>query len=179
MSTKLILGVIMVLAMPFTAFADKALIKSAESAGPDSVSKNATIKDWNMKVIRKGTNEWTCLPDNAGTPGTDPWCVNEPWLKFLGALTTNKKAPSYKGVGVAYMLAGDTGVSNIDPAGTKENTPADQWVDGLKSHMMILVPNIKSMKNISTNPNSGGAWIMWPETPYAHLMLPIDSYPSK
>jgi hypothetical protein len=35
------------------------------------------------------------------------------------------------------------------------------------------------MKNISTDPNNGGAWVMWPDTPYAHLMLPIDSYPSK
>ncbi len=166
------------LLIPIAALADKAQIKSAESAGPSSISKNATIKDWDMKVIRKGTNKWTCLPDNASTPGTDPWCVNEPWLNFLDALV-NKKDPSYKGVGVAYMLQGDTGVSNIDPAGTKENTPANQWVDGLKSHIMILVPDIKSMKNISTEPNNGGAWIMWPDTPYAHLMLPIDSYPGK
>ncbi|HSG05000.1 MAG TPA: hypothetical protein VLB09_01250 [Nitrospiria bacterium] len=175
---KLILGVFITLALPLAALADQAQIKSAESAGPASVSKNATIKDWNMKVIRKGTNEWTCLPDNADTPGPDPWCVNEPWLNFLDALM-NKKDPSYKGVGVAYMLAGDTGVSNIDPAGTKENTPPDQWVDNLKSHVMILVPDIKSMSNISTDPKNGGSWIMWPKTPYAHIMLPIDSYPSK
>jgi len=77
------------------------------------------------------------------------------------------------------MLQGDTAVSNIDPAGTKENTPTKDWVDGLKAHLMILVPDIKSMKNISTEPNNGGAWIMWPDTPYAHLMLPIESYPSK
>ncbi len=26
-------------------------------------------------------------------------------------------------------------------------------------------------------PDNGGPWIMWPDTPYAHLMIPIDSYP--
>ena len=175
---KLILGFVVALAMPFTAIADEAQIKSAESAGPASVSKNATIKDWKMNVIREGTNGWTCLPNNPDTPGTDPWCINDPWLNFLDALV-NKKDPSYKGVGLAYMLQGDTGVSNIDPAGTKENTPAKDWVDGLKAHVMILVPDIQSMKNISTDPKNGGAWIMWPDTPYAHLMLPIDSYPAK
>ena len=173
-----IIGVVVALAMPFTAIADESQILSAESAGPASVSKNATIKDWQMNVIREGTNGWTCLPDNPDSPGTDPWCMNDPWLNFLDALM-NKKDPTYTGVGVAYMLQGDTEVSNIDPSGTKENTPAKDWVDGLDAHVMILVPDIQSMKNISTEPKNGGVWIMWPDTPYAHLMLPIDSYPSQ
>ena len=177
---RLIIAFFMVIGLliPMAAQGNETQIKSAESAGPSSVSKNATIKDWDMKVIRKGTNGWTCLPDNPDTPGADPWCMNGPWLNLLDALG-NKKNPTYKGVGIAYMFQGDTAVSNIDPAGTKENTPAKDWVDGLKAHLMILVPDIKSMKNISTDPNNGGAWIMWPDTPYAHLMIPVDSYPSK
>ena len=41
---------------PTLALAESGAIASAESAGPASVSKNATIKDWNMNVLRKGTN---------------------------------------------------------------------------------------------------------------------------
>jgi hypothetical protein len=165
------------LLLPLAAWADEAQIKSAQSAGPSSISKNATIKDWNMNVLREGTNGWTCLPDNAGTPGTDPWCVNDPWLNFLDALT-KKKNPTYTGVGVAYMLQGDTAVSNTDPFAT-EPTPGDDWVKDLGAHLMILLPDQKALKNIPTNSKNGGAWIMWPDTPYAHLMIPIDSYPPK
>ena len=60
-------------------------IASAMSAAPASISAQATIMDWNFKVLRKGTNGWTCLPDRSDTPGTDPWCIDEPWLNFLKA----------------------------------------------------------------------------------------------
>jgi hypothetical protein len=165
------------LSWPLAAQADEAQIKSAESAGPASIAKKATIKDWEMKVIRTGTNGWTCLPDNPNTEGTDPWCVNDPWLNFLAAMTKKEK-PTYTGVGIAYMLQGDAAVSNTDPFAT-EPKPGDDWVKGLKSHVMILVPDRQALSNISTDSKNGGAWIMWPDTPYAHLMLPIDSYPSK
>ena len=156
------------------AYADQAKIQSALSAGPDSLTKNATIMNWNGDVLRKGTSGWTCLPDIPDNGGNDPWCVDSSWRNLLDALTNNKK-PSYDKVGIAYMLAGDSPISNITPAGKKED---GDWVEGLKAHLMILVPDHTLFDNISTDPNNGGPWIMWPNTPYAHIMLPIDSYPS-
>jgi hypothetical protein len=160
---------------PVMALAGDDQIKSAESAGPASISKNATIKDWNMKVLREGTNGWTCLPDNPNTPGTDPWCMDNAWLNLLDALT-NKKEPTYKEVGIAYMLQGDAAVSNTDPFATKPK-PGDDWVEGLHAHVMILLPDRNLLKSLPTNSKNGGPWVMWPDTPYAHMMLPIDSYP--
>jgi hypothetical protein len=139
---------------PTLAFAESGAIASAQSAGPSSLSQNATIKDWNMKVLRKGTNGWTCLPDNPKTPGTDPWCMNDSWLNLLDALT-NKKDPTYTQVGVAYMLQGDTPVSNTDPYAT-EPKPGDDWVDGLKAHMMILLPDRSQLKSFPTDSKWGG-----------------------
>jgi hypothetical protein len=55
---------------------------AADSAAPASLSKNATIMDREGKVLRKGTNGWMCVPDNPDTPGTDPMCMNEPWIGF-------------------------------------------------------------------------------------------------
>lgn len=176
MKHLLITTLSLVLLTPTMALAGGAAIASAESAGPASLSKHATIKDWNMKVLRKGTNEWTCLPDNPNTPGTDPWCVNDPWLNFLEALT-NKKDPTYTQTGIAYMLQGDTPVSNTDPFATAPK-PGDDWVDGLKAHIMVLFPDRSQLKAFPTKSTDGGPWIMWGDTPYAHLMLPIDSYPS-
>jgi hypothetical protein len=157
-----------------TAHADQAAIQSAMSAAPHSLAKNATIMRWNGEVLRKGTNTWTCLPDKPGNGGTDPWCVDASWRNLLDALS-NKKAPSYKKIGIAYMLAGDAPISNITPGGKKAD---GDWVAGLKAHLMILVPDPAMFDNISTDPKNGGPWIMWPNTPHAHIMVPIDSYPS-
>ncbi len=96
-------------------------------------------------------------------------------MNLLDALS-NGKNPTYDKVGIAYMLAGDAPISNITPAGTKAD---GDWVEGLRAHLMILVPDHSSFDNISTDPDNGGPWIMWPGTPYAHIMIPIDSYPSE
>ena len=45
-------------------------IQSAMSAAAPSISADATVLDWDLNVLREGTNEWTCLPDRPDTPGT-------------------------------------------------------------------------------------------------------------
>lgn len=149
----------------------------AESAGPSSLSKNATILDEDGNELRKGTNGWTCMPDNPKTPGTDSMCMNEPWLNFRDA-RKNKTKPTYTQVGIAYMMQGDSPVSNTDPF-AKAPKPGDDWVEGLGAHIMVLVPDVDTLKNLSTDSKNGGPWVMWANTPYAHLMIPIDSYPSQ
>lgn len=157
------------------AAADQAKIDSATSAGPASIAKDATVKDWDGTVLREGTNGWTCLPDIPDNGGTDPYCVDESWSNLIDALM-NGTEPTYENIGIAYMLAGDAPVSNVAPDGTKEEA-GDQWVEGLGAHLMILVPDPAQYDNISTDPNNGGPWVMWPDTPYAHIMVPVDSYP--
>lgn len=159
--------------LPATAVGQDAVIKSAMSAAPSSISADATIMDWNFKVLREGTNHWTCLPDRKDTPGTDPWCVTESWLNFLRAYV-NKTEPSYTEIGFAYMLKGDTPVSNMDPYATKRTGPED-WVTDIGPHLMMLIPNRELLEAISTDHLNGGPWIMWPETPYAHIMIPLES----
>jgi len=150
---------------------------AAESAAPASLSKHATIMDRDGKVLRKGTNGWTCMPDDPNTPGTDPMCMNEPWVDFMDAIKTKRK-PAYTQVGIAYMLQGDRPVSNTDPY-AKEPKPGEEWIEGLGAHIMVLIPDAAAMNNVSTDSKNGGPWVMWADTPYAHLMIPIDSYPSR
>ena len=112
------------------------------------------MTDW---VLRKGTNGWTCLPDRPDTPGNDPWCVNEPWLNFLKAYV-KKETPSYTQVGFAYMLMGDTPVSNTDPYATEPTSPED-WVTDLGPHMMMLVPDKELLKVISKDHDINSLYI--------------------
>jgi hypothetical protein len=147
-------------------------IKSAMSAAPESVSANATVLDWSMNTLREGSNGWTCLPDNENVPGNAPWCVNEPWLDFLKAYV-NKVEPTYNEVGIAYMLMGDAPVSNSDPFATEPTGIKNDWVTGLGAHLMVLVPDRESLKGMSTDHLNGGPWVMWPDTPYAHIMIPV------
>jgi hypothetical protein len=165
----------LMLLAPAALVAQSDQVASAMSAAPASVSADAAVVDWQMNTLREGTNGWTCLPDNPDTPGTDPWCVNGPWIEFLQAYVS-KSEPTYDQVGIAYMLMGDTPVSNTDPYAT-EKTSDEDWVEDLGAHLMILVPDRSAYENISTDPHNGGPWIMFPDTPYAHIMVPIESYP--
>jgi len=148
-------------------------IKSAMKAGPSSISADATILDWNMNVLRQGTNDWTCLPDRPDTEGEDPWCITGPWLDFLAAYV-NRTEPKYDEMGIAYMLVDDSPVSNSDPWATEPTGPED-WVTHVGPHLMILVPDKSLLKGMSTDHRNGGPWVMWPETPYAHIMIPLTS----
>src|SRR4030095_11675795 len=78
------------LAAEKTAAADKAaakkapseaqLIASAMRAAPAAVSQAATIftlDDKGMHTLRKGTNGFSCMPDNPATPGPDPMCMDK------------------------------------------------------------------------------------------------------
>ena len=38
-----------------------------------------------------------------------------------------------------------------------------------------VVPNREVLDNISTDHLNGRPWVMWPNTPYAHIMIPLES----
>lgn len=170
----------MLLAMSSVApvVADDAAIESALSAGPPTITEGAAVQDWEGNVLREGTNGWVCLPDDANTPGTDPWCMDAAWGAFLAAYVA-KEEPKVDTVGIAYMLAGDTPVSNSDPfaGGCKDDADESDCVGNPGPHLMIIVPGKNALKGISDDHKKGGPWVMWPNTPYAHLMVPLENTP--
>jgi len=164
-----------VLGLPAAVFAQNTdeMIASAMSAGPSSIAEDATITDLAGNVLREGTNGWTCIPDNPDADGTDPWCFDAPWAELRAALFGGRE-PNITGIGIAYMLAGDAPVSNISPAET-EPTADNQWINPIGSHIMLVAPGDDPWAAYSSDPMNGGPWIMWPDTPYEHLMVPIDA----
>ncbi|MHA6333847.1 hypothetical protein ACXYL9_09200 [Qipengyuania sp. CAU 1752] len=149
---------------------EEAMIASAMSAGPASVVEGATIVDHQGKVLRKGTNGFTCMPESAAM---GPMCNDSVWMDMLGALMAGEPYEGGK-FGMSYMLAGEgdaPGVSNIDPAAT-EPTADNQWIkEG--PHLMVILPDRSSYAGISSDP-ADPVYVMWKDTPYAHLMVRIE-----
>lgn len=159
-------------------------IRSATSAAPRSVTADATIVSTTMppseggreaEVLREGSNGWVCMPDNPEVPGDSPACLDAAWRDFLDALTEGEDAPRRDGIGISYMLRGDFPVSNRDPAAT-EPTPDNAWIRDSGPHVMLLVPDPDALEGLPTSPGRG-PWVMWPETPYAHVMIPVPGMP--
>jgi hypothetical protein len=154
---------------------DAEMIKSAESAAPPSVAKSATIyavaADGSMKTLRKGTNGYWCMPDSPATPGPDPMCGDANAMEWAMAWIGKKDPPKGK-VGFMFMLAGGTDASNTDPYATKP-TANNAWV---KTGPHVMVTNAMEMMAgypTSAQPDTSKPYVMWPKTPYAHLMIPI------
>jgi hypothetical protein len=155
-------------------------IASAMSAAPAVISKNATIMDWpekeggQPKQLRAGTNSWVCFPSSptafGGASGDDPMCLDKQWQAW-GDAWMSKTPPKVEGTGIAYMLKGDRGASNTDPFATG-STATNNWVV-TPPHIMVLYADLKMLDAFPTDPNSGGPWVMWKGTPYAHLMVPV------
>jgi len=152
-------------------------IANAVAAAPAAISAKAAVLDWPAKegaapeLLRAGANGWTCFPDYPDSKGNDPMCVDDVWVKFFEAYMAHKP-PVVTRVGIGYMTAAGGGwASNTDPYAMKE-TMDNHW--GLhQPHLMIVVPDQKSLDGIPADPKAGGPYVMFPGTPYAHIMAPI------
>ena len=124
---------------------DEDIIRGAMAAAPPAVAKDATIvdvsADGTTRVVHKGSNGFTCLPDNPNSPGPDPMCGDQNAMEWAQAWIEKKDPPQNK-VGFMYMLSDGTDASNTDPFADK--------------------------------PDTSQPYVMWPDTPYEHLMLPVQ-----
>ncbi len=156
-------------------------IYDAMSAAPLRISENAAVMGWPTEAggalveLRAGTNGWTCLADDPGTPTHDPMCLDANWLELIHALMEGRD-PVYTGVGFGYMLRGGSAASNTDPT-VMQPAPGEDWlIDG--PHVMIVAPWDLDPAVYSTDHHSGGPYIMYEGTPYEHLMVPVVVMPS-
>lgn len=155
---------------------DAELIKSAMSAAPAAVGRNATIvameADGNMRTIRKGTNGFTCMPDNPATPGPDPMCMDANAMEWVHAYVAHKP-PTPGKIGLMYMLAGGTDASNTDPYAEKP-TAENHWIK-TGPHVMIVgaAASFYDQYPKAGDPDTKVPYVMWSGTPYLHLMAPV------
>jgi hypothetical protein len=146
-------------------------IAKAKTAAPESIVNEATIvmpqEKGDAKTLQTGSNGFTCLVTPDGTPACADANGME-WMKAIGA----KATPPDK-TGFIYMMAGDTGTSNHDPHATDKS----HWVQ-TGPHVMIVGTAAGEMAGIyprTLDPDPTQAYVMFPGTPYEHLMLPVHS----
>ena len=130
-----------------SAHSDEWKIANALSAGPASITEHAAVVDWpaNSKdgmsqgrVLRHGTNGWTCMPDIPGRPQHDPMCADETMMKWLMATLAGEK-PNIDRVGLSYMLMGEARQGQ-DAIPAKDPRLVKRWFY-VGPHVMVVLPD--------------------------------------
>jgi hypothetical protein len=130
-----------------SAHSDEWKIANALSAGPPSITEQAAVMDWPVnpndgmsdgRVLRQGTNGWTCMPDIPGRPQHDPMCADETMMKWLMATRSGKK-PDIDRVGLSYMLMGEARQGQGAPS-AKDPSQVKEWFY-VGPHIMVVLPD--------------------------------------
>ena len=156
---------------------DKELVANAVSAAPKAVGKHATVvkvdEEGKLRTLREGTNNFTCLPNDPGTPANDPMCLDEAGLEWAKAWMNKTEPPKGK-IGFGYMLQGGGTPSNVDPHPDQPSEKGRFLQE--PPHVMIFnhSPEMPGYPNPGKNPDTSQPWVMWSGTPYEHLMIPVQ-----
>ncbi len=154
---------------------DAALITSALDAAPPSIGKDAEVavmnSDGSMRSVRRGSNGFTCIPDDPSTPGPDPMCADANAMDWLMAMAARKPPPQGK-AGFIYMLKGGVDASNTDPYATGP-AKGDDWVRTGPHVMVVGDASLLTAYPSGRNPDTSRPYVMYGGTPYAHLMAPV------
>jgi hypothetical protein len=156
---------------------DAARISSAMAAAQASIAKDATIMDWaeaggKMRTLRTGKNGWTCMPSRPKSRyvTNNAMCMDANFADFMTAMRSRKQ-PALKAMGTAYMLTSDQWISNTTPS-DRGPKAGNEW-HHVSAAMMLAYPHRSSLAGLPVRPSSNGPYVMWPGTPYAHVMVPL------
>jgi hypothetical protein len=98
-------------ASPDHAATDAEKAASPPRAGPGLITKDATILDWptsageEYRVLRQGTNEWTCLPGAPGYPHDEPGRFDPAFIQWIRDCLAGRQ-PHIDRIGISYVYAG-------------------------------------------------------------------------
>jgi len=155
---------------------DQEKIEAALAAAPPEVSAGATVLDWpsepgaDFRVLREGDNGWSCLPDPPGDDNWEPMCNDAEWMRWFRSYLAGEE-PRTERVGISYMLNSRWATSNVDPTASAA-TADNMWVEG-GAHLMMIVPDEAMLAQHPSEPGPG-PYVMWPGTPWVHLMVPLE-----
>ena len=164
--------------------ADKWQIWAYSSAAPAFIGDNAAIIGAGGKVLREGSNGWTCQSGNPRPYPAKGWknsheamaaCHDDEGMKWMMAYMQGVK-PMLERDTYMWMLNGDMGEDNTK-AGVfnKEDATLGEWIES-GPHLMLMPKDPTTIEKFSTDFMSGAPYVMFAGTDYAHLMIPVEGY---
>jgi hypothetical protein len=153
---------------------DQDKLADALRAGPNFITKDATILDWpstpggEYRVLRKGTNEWTCLPGIPGYPHDEPGCFDRVFFQWMKDSMAGR-TPHINRIGIAYMYLG-------------------AWVKAAKGassgrefhvgpHLMVVGPHQDEFQGFNRDGSNGMPYVAHlPNGTELYLVMPIRQW---
>jgi hypothetical protein len=148
--------------------AEPAYIAKVKTAAPEPIVKKASIvmmQGGKARELQRGSNGYTCLISPDGTP----LCADQNGMEWIKAVGDRTQPPDK--IGFIYMLAGDTGAANHHP---HQRETRLHWVQ-TGPHVMVVGPRVREMAGYPRTldvADPAQPYVMFPGTPYEHLMLP-------
>jgi hypothetical protein len=151
---------------------EPAYIAKVKTAAPEQIVSKASIimmQDGKPRELQAGSNGLTCLIGRDRTPV----CTDQNGLEWVKSVAARTEPPNK--IGFIYMLAGDTGTTNHDP---HQRDTRLHWVQ-TGPNVMIVGPGVREMMGYSRTldvADPSQPYVMFPGTPYEHLMLPTKEH---
>ena len=183
---KLLTIVLLTVATAFAQSSDRLPVTDAEKiagalrAAPAFITKDATVLDWpsasggDYRVIRKGSNEWTCLPAIPGYPHDaidsgfkeEPGCYDPIFLRAMQDSIAGRK-PHIDRIGISYMYLGAW-----KPA--KGGSGHDFHVG---PHLMVVGPHPEEFQGLNRDATNGMPYVTHlPNRTELFLVMPVRQW---
>ncbi len=186
---KLLTTVLLTVATAFAQWSDRSPLTDAQKiadavrAGPPFITKDATVVDWpptpggEYRVLRKGSNEWTCLPAIPGYPHdasdtafkTEPGCYDPIFFRAMQD-SIARRPPHIDRIGISYMYLGLWKWARDDSGHDFHVGP----------HLMIVGPHQDDFQGFNHDATNGMPYVSHlPNRPELFLVMPIKQWSEK
>ena len=149
---------------------DSEKIADALRAGPTFITKDATLLDWpsspegEYRVLRQGTNEWTCLPAIPGYSHDEPGCFDPVFFQWMKDSMAGR-TPHIDRMDIAYMYLG----AWVKPA---KGSSSQEFHVG--PHLMVVSPHQDDFQGLNRDGSTGMPYVSHlPGRTELFLVMPI------
>jgi hypothetical protein len=176
---KQLAGVLLTAVTAFPQSSDRLPVTDAEKiadalrAGPAFITKDATVLDWpsapggEYRLLRRGSNEWTCLPGIPGYPHDEPGCFDPIFLRWMQDSLAGR-TPHIDRIGISYMYLGAW-----KPA--KDGSSGHEFHVG--PHLMVVGPNQDEFQGFNSDATNGMPYVTHlPNHTELFLVLPVRQW---
>ena len=176
--TKLLIGVLLKAVTAVAQSSDRLPVTDAEKiadalrGGPAFVTRDATVRDWpsvrggKYRVLRKGSNEWTCLPAIPGYAHDEPGCFDRVFLQWIQDSLAGR-TPQIDRIGISYMYFGAWQ--------SKDGSSQHEFHVG--PHVMIVSPHQEDFQRFNRDPSNGMPYVAHlPNRSELYLVMPVRQW---